>query len=46
MSKETELHNFKRIVENMITEELGLPLDSPTKMIWKALSEHLVTFAR
>ena len=37
MSKQTELHNFKRIVENMITEELGLSMDVPTKMVWGSI---------
>ncbi len=41
MSKEAELHNFKRIVENMITEELGLPLNAPTILIWDALTKSL-----
>lgn len=41
MSKETEVQNFARIVENMITEDLGLPLNAPALVIWKALSKYL-----
>ena len=41
MSKETEIQNFTRIVENMITEEFGLPLNSPTLVIWDALAKSL-----
>ena len=35
MSKETEVQHFARIVENMITEELGLSIDVPTMVVGK-----------
>ncbi len=41
MAKETEIQNFTRIVENMITEELGLSMDAPTLLVWESLSKYL-----
>ena len=41
MSKETELQNFTRIVENMITEELTLSINTPALVGWDALSNYL-----
>ena len=41
MSKETEVQNFARIVENMITEEFGLSIETRTLLVFDALSNYL-----